>query len=92
MQSCYKKDGGGVWRFETYLYLGAGITFAHNAQLEVAYKILTANSNKLSKLDFRFKAPELPPAEELHPPFDFYNYLETSNDHYYASRAGPKSK
>ena len=77
--------------FETYLYLGAGITFAHNSQLEVAYKILTANSNKLSKLDFHVsRPPELPPAEELHPPFDFYNYLETSNDHYYALRPGQR--
>jgi len=76
--------------FETYLYLGAGVKFTHNAQLEIAHETLTT-SRRLSKLDFHvIRPPELPPAEEMHPPFDFYDNMDRGSDHFYALKPGQR--
>jgi len=69
--------------FQYYCYLGAGIGFHFKHQLALAYKV-ALQDDTLGKIDFHIvRNPKIEPAEEMHPPFDFYNVLDANRDMLY---------
>lgn len=67
-----------IGEFDSYCYVGAGIKFNNKYQLAKAYKLLKENDD-FCKIDFHvIRDPSQPPAEEMHPPYGFYPYLNAN--------------